>query len=730
MRQLKKTTPIGDGKNEHYHIALIDEDTGIGATSVALDHTHPLEYHPPTEPQYDQAGNEIDPGHPGGWVMGLGTDGSPPHEIIDYVIKTPEKSVVESEVVSEVVDLFKFWREVEKDSREKADEAWKFYKGEQWTQEQKQYLKSLDRACLTINLTQPKVDELIGHFIQDRQDLHYLPQEGGDQKVADILNEVTKHIWDQSYADREEVKVFKDAVIGGRGDWNLYVDFLSDLQGDIKIERFPRSGVVYGPHDKEDLSDCEGLIKYRYYSKAKIQQLWPDKADEIDKDYQYFFESTKDHVTYSDDQYNHSQVIKPRVAGDMNLVDVAKKEYLVLECWRKKYVTTSVVVSADQEFIFNAEGWDKADIKAIGTIPDLYVVEKPQAKMRITRVAGGVLLSDADPADLPVDDFFVVPVYCYKDGEDYYGKVEAAKDPQREMNKRHSQMVDIGNKMVSYVWLYDETTFPNPKEAEKFKDQSSSPGAVFKITDTNRPPRKEEGVKFPAELAQMMAIEAEQLDKVMNITATPGGANESGMAFLQKQKTKLIGNEFLFDNHSFSKRKVGRLLVSLIQKYYSPERIARILINRASKNPDMQLAGQPVSEFTDQDIIELLRTADLSKYDVVVSESAYSPSMRSATFIVMTELAKAGLGIPPTALIEFADLPEERRQKLLADMAQQQQADAAASQDTAVMEVGKTLAAKGIITPKIRELVGLPPEAQAQQGQGPQLPEDQSTLAA
>jgi hypothetical protein len=462
---------------------------------------------------------------------------------------------------------------------------------------------------------------------------------------------------------------------------------------------------VFGPHERKDLADCEYYVKHKMVSKAKLKQLFPDVADKIEADYDTFLQTPEAHKNFETDQYGMSPNRAPAVVGTTKTVDIARKEIRIVECWRKVYLRSFVIAQPDDEFFFNAFGWQKADIDQARTLPGVRVVEQSVPKIRITKIAGGVLLSDENPADLPSDEFYVVPMYAYKRKNKYWGKVKDLIDPQQEMNKRHSQTIDIGNKMVSYGWFYDSMTFPEG-EKEKFKQNSAKPGFLAEVQDVTRLPAKVEGVKFPSELVQLYEMSDAQLLKIANITPEPGGANESGAAILQKIKTRLTANQFLFDNLSFAKLKVGRLLIKLIQRYYTPDRILRILQSENSRNP-VELGGQQMDTYSQEEILGWLNNADLDKYDVVVSEASWSPSQRIATYVLMKDLASAGVQLPPDIVIEMSELPEAQKKKFIESIQQQAAAQSQGQSDTAQAEIDKTLIAKGIIPPKIQEEYGI-----------------------
>ena len=717
MKQLKKLSRVGLGRAAHSHIVYLNDETGVGLCSTEMGHTHEIVFQPPTDPQLDEMGNEVAPGAPGGWFIQPALDGHT-HTIEDYTAKAAKKKEEDTQVLSDIRELFKTGRELEKDSIEKAQESEKFYSGEHWDETEKSRLESLSRAAVTINKIEKNVDQICGMQRQERTDIRFIPQEGGDQKVADLLNVTTKHILNRCFFPREESAAFEDSVIGGRGLLNIFVKFDNDLRGEIVVEKFPYLDVVFGPHEKLDLSDCEYLIKHRFFSKAKIKQLWPGKADDVDKDFDDYIVE-RESVQYSVDHYGKGSGFQ--AIGDDVMVDIAKKEYRVLECWRKVYEKTSVIANAQEDFYFNAYGWDSKDLRSARTIPGFFVIENNITKFRVTKTAGGVVLSDEYPAELPVDDFFIIPIYAKKRGQKFWGKVEPAKDPQKYVNKQYSLALDIGNKMSAYGWFIDSTTFPD-NEKEKFKRLASSPGFVVEVTDSNRPPQQVQGVKFPSELINLMEVGKNEITESMNIINNPNGANESASLFVQRRNDKLLGSEYLFDNLSFAKQKLGRLLVKLIQKYYSPDRIVRIVRNANSKEP-VELGGQPVDEFSDEDIQGMLTTTDLELYDVEISESTWSPSMRLSTFMLLSELARSGQPIPPEALLEFADMPAEIRNKLIGMMAQQGQAQASAEQAKADAEIQKTLIAQGQIPPAVQEkfLIQQPQEAQppSEANQGP-----------
>lgn len=648
MKPMLMTTAMaGKQSKKHYHMAYMRSD-GSGITSVDNDHSH--DYVVLQTPE------------------GLGRACSPApdghtHTLMPMEAKEKKRYKSNDELVSEVRALFKEAKEYESDSRKKADESEEFRKGNQWKPTHKSDLEEKQRACLTINEIASKLDLLSGYQRQNRTDIKYLPVEEGDARVADILNALAKNICEQNNFEYEETQVFDDQQTAGRGHYNIYIDREVNPQGNVVIERYPRREVWYGPHEKLDASDAEYVLKSKWVSLEWAKSEWPHKADELSPS------STLDdkddpHHTRPGEQYDIETKKKPAsIDGpDPDFVNIAKKEYRIVECQRKEYNRIPVVACKMDEFYENIDGIGKDDLAKLRTIPCLSVFRQKKARVRVTSIMNDVLLSDEYPDDLPAE-FSIIPAYAYKIGRDWWGKVESAKDPQRAINKWNSQMVDILNKAAAYGWFGDKNTFETPQEEAKFKRNSSSPGFYQRVRNSDKPPHMVEGVKFPNELATAIEQHRITLRENMNVNPELLGLNskaESGVAIVEKKRQGLLGNEFLFDNLNLSKKLLGRVLVALIQKTYDPKRILRVIENRNRRTP-VEIAGKKFDEYDPADIRALLETADLTKYDVVVSESAYSPTNRNANFIAWSTLAMQGAPVPLTLLVELSDLPNKQK---------------------------------------------------------------------
>lgn len=764
MQELRTTTPgPSDG---HQHIVYINSETGMGAMS-AKDHQHQLIYDPPREPieptpamlvnpatgeqipapedpamvqQAIAAGAQLIPAEPGdpgkevgSWIIGPASDDGHEHQLIEYRSKKPAKKQTDKAILDECMALWKEALSITEDCRKKGEESEEFRKGNQWDDGLKRELEGLNRAALTINEVAANIDTLVGYQMEQRTDIRYLPQEGGDQRVADMLNVVSKKILDSCYFQREETKVFTDICVFGFGAFNLYVDFNSNLQGDIKVERFCPKNIVYGPHEKEDLSDCEYEVRSNMQSIAKLKQMFGKKAADIEENYKHYAGQYPD-VDKGDSGVNGTHMdyrgakklddMPFTVDGTLPLVDVQRKQFRLAQVSRKTYKEVTVIFNQEENFFFTAYDWKDEDVALASTLPGFQVISQLKTRMRVTKFCGQTILSDENPADLPVHDFYTAPVYGYRQNGEYWGKVEAVKDPQRELNKRRSQAMDTMNRLGASVYYTEPETFVDKNEEERFRKNRSKPGSIFKVNDIGRTPKLEEGADLPAALVQMMQIDQENLQRLMNVVVQQESANESGALYLEKKKGRLTGNQFLFDNLSFAKQRVGKLLLALIQRYWPAERMQRLL-NAQYSRQKFEVGGQDFSEFSKEEIIEMLEASDLLEYDVIVAESSFTASTRLGVAKVLFEMMAQGAVIPPELPLEFIDMPSDTRMRITDSLQQQSQMTAQTEADTSNTEITKTLIAKGQYTvspEKAQELGLIPATGDGQLPTGEQMP--------
>jgi hypothetical protein len=680
MAMLLKTTVT----NGHWHLVHVDQAGQKFTLSTDKDHSHQVTLFadPLTGEPQTNVSLEGEPLHS--------------HELteLENALPTKPKKESDEEVLQKAIALFKHAVDIEKPSRDKSHESCRFFKGEQWTPAEKQALNAKARATQVYNYTQSFVDSLSGLARQNRLDPRAFPIEGSDDGVADIVTAVLTWIAKRSNLSQQEIRVFEDEVVPGRGLFHIDVTQRSNPLGDVVIERFPWADGYFGVHHELDASDATHCHKAKWVAFQEAIERWPHVKDELETQLQL----SHDYPEELDDR----QRLHNMLAADEELIDKAHRRIRVIEHEIKE--TRQAYFIGDQTQGTPIEV-DHASFRKADTIPGLNLMEFPKERIRIVVTVGSLLVKNYYP-DRPYDGFSLVPVYAYKfDDNDWCGKVESMKDAQREINKRGSQAIDIVNRMLGQGYFYDDETFNDDKDKDAFKRDSGKPGFALKVANSDRPPTPATHPPFPTELLNLHRQNVDIMQTVSNIPPAlvgQGTGYESNQALQTQKQGALVGNERIFDNFVLSKQAVFKKVFKLVQKFYTKERIARLVLSSVSDPTRMEnarIGGQeiPQQRTPDEDqilmqhITEMLETANLEEYDIAIGEQPMSPTAREAQFRLWLEAQNHGLPVPPGMLIELSALPNKGKwARQMQEMQQQAQETERMKFEAEMAKAGRT----------------------------------------
>ena len=661
--------------NDHYHLAYFNDAGGITTTNDGHYHNVmavPME-------------NELV-----FVIMPVSEQDPHDHNIEEYVPNIKNKKKDDTDIIKRAYEIYDEALEYEQASLDEGYEADEYYSNNQWDTENKNDLEDKNRACLTVNLIESKFDNLFGYQRQNRSELNYLPTEGGDQSACDIMRIWTKNVLELCYYQKEKSKVFEDLSITGKGVYNIY-DYRdkNDIYGRPVVEKFNWDDVLFLPHEKEDLSDCDGFVKRKWYTKNKLKAMWPDKADTL-------FSGGSDKPKGGWVWDREVNALKKKGAELTR-----ENEYMVLEIQEKEYRTSYSVIFNGQDGYY-LDGWKESDIKSLKSIPDTVLIPLTDYSIRVSIIAPYTVLEDYY---LDEDYFSLLPVYAKRRNGRYWGKVRGVVGLQDLINKTYSQFIDILNKVANYGYYYDQNTFISKKEEEAWKNNVSSPGFTAKVKDKNRVPVKEEGVRFPSEIVNAIALFNNTMREFLNINVEmqgQDGGTQSGVVIRQKITQQLLGNDYLFDNLAFAEKYLGRILIKKFQKLNkaNPQRVMRLIINQANKDLINkkpfnigEIEFDPKDELHVMAIMQLLENSDFERMDAIVSDSPYSPSAMIATYAMLVEMAGRGESIPASAIVKIAPIPEALKQEILEAMESQSQTQQKSEQSKNDTEIQKTLIA-------------------------------------
>lgn len=565
--------------------------------------------------------------------------------------------------------------------RKSAKEDYDFMRGKQWTDADLKVMKQKSRPVITINRIRPVINLLSGYAAQNETEPDFLPRSEEDDRVARVAKGITKYTFDKTNYQSVKKKAFKDAVICGVGNyWVSYEFDYARMDGRIQIKNVSPFDVFVDPECKEDdLSDAFYCGRYSWESPDKLKQIYADKADEI------------------------AMLAHKYDASELETVDTEPlwysrdlKKLRVVQYWYKEY-TRKKIFSVDGMIVDESQPDLYSAFLMSGAEPE----EIPVTKIRYATFCGEVLLEEGE-SPYKHNQFPLVRQYCYlsgygedvDDGLEPAGIVRDLKDAQRELNKNRSQRMHIVNQQSLGVRFWTGPQF-DEKEKREIRNLSTTPGANIFLKP---------GVTFTDGLPSAQSVNNIELENrsssdfytISGITpeSLSGSIGAmSGKAIDLRQSVTTVQTAEIFDKAKEAELQIVKLLwgdtyaPGLIPQFYNKDKVMRILGEDGKKEfvqiqPGLGQAmqeqqavdqnGMPVTDENGDPVTKVLYDLSAFDFDIVITTSQASATVRRANLYQLLEAKKAGVDIPMDIILDFMDFPEKETVKKRMQQASEQ----------------------------------------------------------
>lgn len=491
-----------------------------------------------------------------------------------------------------------------------------YYLGNQWSLEELAYLNNQRRSSFTYNKIRRIINLIQGYQRKNRMATILSPVEDASQETATILTDTMQHIMESADGYSVISDAFKGALTTGISFVSPYVDYRDDpVSGDIKFHLDEWNAIILDPFfTKRDLTDCSFVARRKFLGRTDVISLIPDKEDVINA---LPWGSRDDKFTY---------MPYARQWGMQKLLNYT-------EYWRSRWETKDVLVDMETGETREWDG-DKKRLRMYReAFPQIKVIKKPVRSVELGIIVEGELLYyGKDPSGL--NEYPFVPFFCtFEPSYDLYNwkiqsLVRLIRDPQTELNKRRSKMVDIIDGQLNTGWIAKTGAVTN--NASLFK--SGAGQVIFLKPEANMADIQK--IDPPGIHPSLFQLEAEfAKDMVENVGISPENLgmseneNIETAAILAKsrQAAGLVNLQDVFDGLRDSQKLLGRKTAMLMQLNYTPEKI-RLITKK-----------EPTPEFYSK---------TFAKYDVVVEEGVLTDTQRHSQFIQLTALRQMGV-LPP-----------------------------------------------------------------------------------
>jgi hypothetical protein len=494
------------------------------------------------------------------------------------------------------------------------------------------------RPHLTINKMPAFIRQVVNDARQNKPSIKVHPVDSGaDPKTAEIINGLIRNIEYTSNADVAYDTAIEASVAGGFGYWRVGMDYAYDdtFDMDLSIERVANQFSVYGDPDSMSADSCDWNVAFvvEPMRKADFEAKYGDKknADGGNVDVDFESDAWSDAGVWLDDE-----------------------TVMVAEWWRREEVEREIVKCSNGHVYDKEEFESDPDLQAGVQAGILQVVGSRKTK---THKVTQVIMSGADVLEVnpwPGRYIPIIPVYgdeIIVEGKRYLRSlIHNAKDAQRMFNYWRTTSTELVALAPRVPWIGRVGTFNT--DAANWATSNTTSHAYLEF-DSEAPQRQPLDVGPAAGALQEALNASDDMKAIIGIYDASLGArsNEtSGKAIMARQREGDVATFHFIDNLSRAIRHTGRILIDLIPKVYSDERIVRVLgedgspksvqINGAEPSQVMGADGEPEMD-KDGNPVMALHDLTAGKYDLTVTSGPSFTTRREEAAMQMTEFVRA-----------------------------------------------------------------------------------------
>lgn len=544
-----------------------------------------------------------------------------------------------------------------------------FFAGDQWEAKEMAYLKRAGREALVFNKVRRIVNVITGfqrkHRLSVKVDaIAMAPGRLTDLeiKTAAQLSAVLQAELSKAYGGYVILsQAFAGALKTGLNLVEVYLDHTEDLvSGDLRFGRLPYNEFLLDPNlVKTDLGDCRYILRRKWVTKDEaisLLKLTGQEAKEVrglnpagvDEKFPYF---------------------RPQKGLD------GKPLLRYDEFWTRTFKPVKVLLHKETGMVLPFPG-GRRKLQEFLSLQDengvfyrdlfeVVTTQQPTVELSVF-LEERMFYTGSDP--LGIDDYPFVPIWGFWDPEHdkfeekLQGVIRALRDPQTEINKRRSKILDIIDSAAVNRLKLKEGALVNPEQA--YQSGHNLPLWIKEnksMDDVQAMPNSD----VPAGLFQILGVLDNDILEAGNVTDELLGNPASddvqiaGILAKLRQAAGLTVLQELFDNYRESKKLLGHKLVKAVQENYEPAKIAEII----NETPT-----------------PLLYERSFPKYGISIGEGLLTDSQRQMYHLQLMQYKQMGAPIPWSEIIDTAPFEGAERLKEAVRREEEAQAQAQAAQ--------------------------------------------------
>ena len=537
--------------------------------------------------------------------------------------------------------------------------------GKQWNQADKEQCEEVQgRKCVEVNTIFTTINTVMGEQIQTRADISFQPRAGdATQETATTLEKLVRQICDDSRYEWQESEVFSDGIIQQRGYFDVRMDFSDNLKGDVRITVEDPLEVIPDPDAQSyDPAHWKDVIVTKWLSLDEIEQLYGKEAANLVESCpmpETDFGSDEGSDAERRNRFGDTNI--PSAIYDSTLSDSSTKRYRVIDRQHRRMERSQHYLNKHGDLRLIPFGTSKEVIAAKSASGEWITTYQVIPRIRWTVSTINQVLHDEWS---PYSDFTIVPFFPYFRRGRTRGLIDNAISPQEMLNKAMSSILHVGNSTANSGWMVEEDSLSN-MTTDDLGDVGMKTGLVLEYARGKNKPEKIQPNQLPPALSGVASMAEQHIKAVTGVSNSDDdirSPEESGVAYESKKFQAKMHLAVPLDNLARSRNIVAKIILTLVQQYYTEERIVMI-----TKPDDMgETTREPMMINQRTAAGEIINNITLGEYDVIAAAIPHAASFQSTQFRELLEMKKIGVNIPDTALIQVSSIA--KKQELIALM--------------------------------------------------------------
>lgn len=453
---------------------------------------------------------------------------------------------------------------------------------------------------------------LSGRQIMQRFERQYLPRSRKHGAFAEMMTRIDRALMDRCDAQHEESLLFRNACgIQGVGWARVRIDTIEDPRGKIILEHVPVWNMMHPEGcTKPNLIDRPWQMHGSWWQREALQALYPGATLGNHGMPWALSDHATAHNRYVDGEpKGPNDPIEDGYAwvDELEWFEVATRYQVMLPFQAEDGSIIPYATALEQGMAPQIEEMTAEDLDLVrktyqdGTREKLPAFAAEPIQRRVYRYAKmlGEELLETDESPLAMFSYEALTGFqVYKDDKwEWEGLVELLKDRQRLENSTWSSIIRMFQVNPKGALLVERGTFRTRNDA---MSQWAAPGGIIEVergklsAGARAPFEFLGGVQMPAaQLAQsIMSVAGQSVTEGAGFNpASLGQLGQdlrriSGSVVQAVQDSAMVSNADLFDNLSLYRRRMGRVLLSMMTAYYEPTDLIEIVGEEVAFGPD------------------------------------------------------------------------------------------------------------------------------------------------